>query len=163
LDSIGGLSFTANPDSIDHFEIINLENGSVIAMENLSTNEVQLLDGDYLLVGIRKNNIVYSEPLQSRPYKRASANADLSISQVNVYPRPASRSSLITIEGSYLDGQNVIISMSDMNGRELYREIVQVVNHSVNVQIPSPSVSGVFKVSLQQGSKTFSNLVPVNN
>jgi len=163
LDSLGTLSLKADPDSIDQFEIINLDNGSIIAMENLNLNEIQLLDGNYLLVGSRNNEVVYSEPLQSQSNQDPNTSSSLSISQVDIYPKPALKNSTITLEAQNLSQSMAIISMTDMNGRELYRQSFDITDQYLKVQIPSPAVSGIFKVSLQQDHKTFSSLVPVNN
>lgn len=163
LDSLGALSFTANPDSVNRFEIINLDNGSSIVMENLNLNEIQLQEGNYLLVGIRNDEIVYSEPLQSQVSLDSRFGAVSSIMQVDVYPRPASKNGKFTLVAQNIRQSIVTISISDMSGRELYREEFNVKNQNLKVELPSPGVSGVYKVSLQQGSNTYTSLVPVNN
>ncbi len=166
LDSLGtiGLNLGDEGDSISNLQFINVQTGLVteLSVSGIS-QEIQLPNGEYLLVGLdSEGNTKYMEPI-GVPLSNVTTGTqgNQEPPTVEVFPKPCKPNGKIELQAYDLEDSECIIVLSDMNGRELSRTRMVPNNKTLQLTIQAPVAAGIYKVSLFQSDRSYSYLVPV--
>lgn len=163
-DSLGGIGLELGnaSDSIASIELINLATGLItnLSVFEFQTGGIQLSHGNYLVNGLNENDeYLYSEPI-TLPLSQASNSQVMVQKSISVFPKPCNPSSLLTLQAEGLSS-SYVVSLTDMNGRVLYLKRFTEASSNLELQIETPAVSGIYKVSIQEEDRSSSYLVPV--
>lgn len=130
-------------------------------------------DGDISVATFNGPNGILADPVNNRIYVSDSAtldlriidNASLSIEKfdtpafyVNLYPNPSKDS--LNVKLKQLLSDNIIISIFDANGKEVYKKEHQTNGGEFNTNINTTKFSnGIYSLNIKSGSKVISKKV----